>query len=101
MLMVQFDLHVHSTQFIDSKANHLCDALSRGGDMSGYGVEYNNPDNYYKWDGESAGARAILRCDPHNVDEGSVESSLGLMGHFKGLLDEIQQQGGRPHPTQR
>jgi hypothetical protein len=101
MVMVQFDLRIHATEFINSKANHLCDALSRGTDMKGYGAMYNDLDNYYQWTPESIVSRAVHRCNPRQVDDGSTDYALDMMVFFKGILEELRAQTPKTHPTQR
>jgi hypothetical protein len=47
LLMTKFKLQVHSTEFLRSKENHLCDALPRGVDMESYGPLYSSSSSYY------------------------------------------------------
>jgi hypothetical protein len=102
LLMTKFRLQVHSTEFLRSKENHLCDALSRGADMSAYGPDYNTTENYYVIEEGSVEDRLLRMCNPRTVDDGSIDYFTSSWMFIASSIETILLQSPtRVHPIQR
>jgi hypothetical protein len=89
LLMTKFKLQVHSTEFLRSKENHLCDALSRGVDMASYGPTYSSVSSYYVIGKDSAEGRLLRMCNPRATDDGSVGYFIGAWLYISSIFEEI------------
>jgi hypothetical protein len=99
MLMLEFDLQIHSTEFIKSKDNDLCDALSRDLPMDAYGEVYKDVRSYYSWPRGGTVDKAIKLCNPRNTDDGSVDYVLDNWLQFREVIQGIKDHpAAHPHP---
>jgi hypothetical protein len=96
LLCMRYRLQICSTEWWSSEDNHLCDTLSRGGDMTTYGSPYTNEGSYYTWAETDAKSRLLDRCNPQWEEDGTFDSFLGLWHSFQEGLLQLDMSHGSP-----
>jgi hypothetical protein len=96
-LSLRYRIEVSGTEFINSEANFISDALSRGRPMAEYGEWYTDESNYYPWREGDAKSQLLAFCNPRREDDGSMRSYMESWG----TLDLIFQQLDLEIATQR
>jgi hypothetical protein len=76
-LSLRYRIEIKGTEFIDSKANFISDALSRGQSMADYGEWYSQESNYYAWQEGDAKSRLLNFRNPRREDDGSMGAYMG------------------------
>jgi hypothetical protein len=96
LLCMRYRLQIGSTEWWSSEDNHLCDTLSRGGDMESYGPPYTESGSYYQWEAGDAKSRLMSRCNPQWEEDGTFNSFLSLWHSFQEDLNRLDVSHGTP-----
>jgi hypothetical protein len=101
MMSLLYRVSIGSTEFINSKANYISDALSRGLPMGEYGEWYAQESNYYPWGEGDAKSLLLDFCNPRRVDDGSMSAYMASWARLDRIFQQFDREivARRSHPS--